>query len=501
MPAPPLRGEPEVASSAEDGQGARLSDAGIRAVFVGLVLAMLLAALDQNIVAVALPRIGADLHGMDMLSWVVSSYLIGSTVSTPLFGKLGDLFGRRRALSSAILIFVLGAAGCALAPSMPFLVASRTLQGIGGGAVIAVAQAAIADVVAPRERGRYQIYFSGVHVVASVAGPVVGGLLTEHLSWHWIFWLNLPLGLLALLVSRRALSRVPVPRERAPIDYPGALLLSGALVVLLAGMTRIGMGVPPFAPLQLLAYGAAIVLLYAFVRQERRAPEPLVPLSLFAIPTVRLSCFILFVGYMQLIALSVLVPMRSQMLLGAAAGVAALGLVPLTFGGPAGAYLAGRIMLRTGSTRPLQVTGAGLVAIGVLALGLPCRMPAWAEPVLLGVIGIGIGLQFPTSLVAIQNAVPARHVGIATATAVFARSLGAAVGVAVLSTTLLLCLGGAGRSGAAMMRELVARAATDPATLAMATAAFDTTFIVSAAIAATSFVASFFLPESALRAD
>lgn len=482
---------------------ARLSEGEIRAVFAGLLLAMLLAALDQNIVAVALPRIGADLHGMEMLAWVVSSYLIGSTVSTPLFGKLGDLAGRRKALSAAIVFFILGAVGCALAPSMPLLVASRALQGVGGGAVIAVAQAAIADVVSPRERGRYQIYFSGVHVVASVAGPVVGGLLTEHLSWHWIFWLNLPLGLLALLVSRRALGRIPAPAGRVVVDYPGAVLLSAGLVVLLAGITRIGMGVPPDDPSQLMAYAAALVLLCAFVWQERRAAEPLVPLALFALPTVRLSCFILFVAYMQLIALTVLVPMRSQMLLGAAAGEAALGLVPLTLGGPAGAYLAGRIMLRTGSTRPLQIWGAGAVAAGVLALGLPWLrwLPAAGQPLVLAFVGIGIGLQFPTSLVAIQNAVPSRHVGIATATAVFSRSLGAAVGIAVLSTTLLLSLGGEGGSGAALMRELVTRAGSDPSMLALATSAFENTFLVSAAIAGASFCASLFLPHSALRSS
>jgi EmrB/QacA subfamily drug resistance transporter len=479
---------------------ARLSEGEIRAVFVGLLLAMLLAALDQNIVAVALPRIGADLHGMEMLAWVVSSYLIGSTVSTPLFGKLGDLAGRRKALSAAIVFFILGAVGCALAPSMPLLVAFRALQGVGGGAVIAVAQAAIADVVSPRERGRYQIYFSGVHVVASVAGPVVGGLLTEHLSWHWIFWLNLPLGLLALLVSRRALGRIPVPAGRVVVDYAGALLLSAGLVVLLTGITRIGMGVPPLDPSQLVACAAAAVLLCAFVWQERRTAEPLVPLALFALPTVRLSCFILFVAYMQLIALTVLVPMRSQMLLGAAAGEAALGLVPLTLGGPAGAYLAGRIMLRTGSTRPLQIWGAGVAAAGVLALGLPW-LPAAGQPLVLAFIGIGIGLQFPTSLVAIQNAVPSRHVGIATATAVFSRSLGAAVGIAVLSTTLLLSLGREGRSGAVLMRELVAQAGGDPSMLALATTAFDNTFLVSAAIASASFCASLFLPHSALRSS
>jgi EmrB/QacA subfamily drug resistance transporter len=479
---------------------ARLSEGEIHAVFAGLLLAMLLAALDQNIVAVALPRIGADLHGMEMLAWVVSSYLIGSTVSTPLFGKLGDLAGRRKALSAAIVFFILGAVGCALAPSMPLLVASRALQGVGGGAVIAVAQAAIADVVSPRERGRYQIYFSGVHVVASVAGPVVGGLLTEHLSWHWIFWLNLPLGLLALLVSRRALGRIPVPAGRVIVDYAGAVLLSAGLVVLLTGITRIGMGVPPLDPSQLVAYAAAAVLLCAFVWQERRAAEPLVPLALFALPTVRLSCFMLFVAYMQLIALTVLVPMRSQMLLGAAAGEAALGLVPLTLGGPAGAYLAGRIMLRTGSTRLLQIWGAGAVAAGVLVLGLSW-LPAAGQPLVLAFVGVGIGMQFPTSLVAIQNAVPSRHVGIATATAVFSRSLGAAVGIAVLSTTLLLSLGREGRSGAVLMRELVAQAGSDPSMLALASTAFDNTFLVSAAIASASFCASLFLPHSALRSS
>jgi EmrB/QacA subfamily drug resistance transporter len=477
-----------------------LSEAEIRAVFAGLLLAMLLAALDQNIVAVALPSIGADLRGMDVLAWVVSSYLIGSAVATPLFGKLGDLAGRRKALSGAIAIFVLGAALCALAPSIWSLVAARALQGIGGGAVIAVAQAAIADVVAPRERGRYQIYFSGVHVVASVAGPVVGGLLTEHLSWHWIFWLNLPLGLLALLVARKTLARVPVPQGRVQVDLAGALLLTSALVALLVGITRVGMGVPLFAPLQVAAYIAALVLLGAFIRQERRAPDPLVPLSLFAHPTIRLSLFILFVGYLQLIALTVLVPMRSQMLFGAAAGSAALGLIPLTLGGPAGAWLAGRIMLRTGATRLLQTWGAGLVAAGVLALGLPHPQLPWFELLLLGVTGIGIGLQFPTSLVAIQNAAPPHQVGVATATAAFARSLGAAVGIAVLSSILLLSLGVQGGSGAAVLRELAAPGASDPALRAAADAAFSHTFRASAAIAACSFIASLFLPNLLLRA-
>ena len=471
-------------------------EAGIRAVFAGLMLAMLLAALDQNIVAVALPSIGADLQGFDMLAWVVSAYLIASAVATPVFGKLGDLVGRRTALSAAIVIFVLGAVACALATDMLSLIAARALQGVGGGAVIAVAQAAVADVVSPHERGRYQIYFSSVHMVASVAGPVVGGLLTEYLSWHWIFWLSVPLGLLALVISRRALARIAPSASvgGARIDVIGALLLPPGLVALLVAVTRVGMGVALFAPLQLGLYLAAVMLLGVFVWWELRAPEPLVPLSLFAIPTVRLSCFILFVGYMQLVAMTVLVPLRSQMVQGAPADQAALRLLPLTLAGPLGAYLAGRIMLRTARTRSMQAGGAGLVMAAMGGLGFA---HGHLELALLALAGFGIGMQFPTSLVAIQNAVPSRHIGIATATAAFSRSLGAAIGLAVLGAVLVALLGEQGGGGA--LRRLAGAPA--PQLLASARAAFDTVFLISAAIAGSSFIASLLLPQARLREE
>lgn len=483
--------------SSEAAPSARPGAAGTRSVVAGLMLAMLLAALDQNIVAVAMPRIGADLSGFDLLAWVVSAYLIASAVATPIFGKLGDLIGRRQALSIAIGLFTAGAVGCALAPGMLALVAARAVQGVGGGAIVALVQAAVADVVPPRERGRYQIYFSTVHMVASLAGPVVGGLLTEHLSWHWIFWLDVPLGLLALLVARRALARSARQRERSEvrIDYAGAVLLTGGLVALLVGVTRVGMGVSFSAPLQMVLYGAAALLLAAFFWWEQRAPEPLVPLSLFALPTVRLSCFILFVCYMQLVALTVLAPLRSQMVLGAAADAAALRLLPLTLAGPFGAWLAGRHMLRSARTRGLQAGGAGIVAAG---LGVMTCMPAWLEPALLALIGVGIGMQLPTSLVAIQNAVPAAQVGIATASAAFFRSLGAAIGLAVLGALLVALLAGGGAgSGAGAMRQLAAGAA--PALMAPAHAAFDVVFLACAASAATSFVAALFLPHTSLR--
>lgn len=440
----------------------RTGEARIRSIFAGLMLAMLLAALDQNIVAVALPSVSADLCGFDMLAWVMSVYLIASAVATPVFGKLGDLVGRRKALSAAIVIFVLGAVACALALDMLSLIAARVLQGVGGGAVIAVAQAAVADVVSPRDRGRYQIYFSSVHMVASVAGPVVGGLLTEYLSWHWIFWLSVPLGLLALVISWRTLARIapspsPSPSASASmasarIDVVGASLLTTGLAALLVAVTRIGMGVALLAPLQLGLYLAAVLLLGVFVWWELRVLEPLVPLSLFAIPTVRLSCFILFVGYMQLVAMMVLVPLRSQMVQGAPTDEAALRLLPLTLAGPLGAYLAGRIMLQTARTHSLQAGGAGLVMAALGGLGFA---HGHLELAMLAVAGFGIGMQFPTSLVAIQNAVPAHHMGIATATAAFSRSRGAAIGLAVLGAVLVALLGEQGGGGA--LRRLAGR--------------------------------------------
>lgn len=477
---------------------ARSGEVRIHAVLAGLMLAMLLAALDQNIVAVALPRIGADLRGFDLLAWVVSAYLIASAVATPLFGKLGDVFGRRQALSAAIVLFMLGAIGCALAPTMPTLVAARALQGAGGGAIIALVQAAIADVVPPRERGRYQIYFSTVHIVASVAGPVAGGLLTQHLSWHWIFWLDVPLGLLALLAARRSLAPRAAAALPVRIDYAGALLLTGGLLALLIGVTRIGMGAALTAPEQLALYGSALLLLGLFVWWEGRAPEPLVPLTLFALPTVRLSCYILFVCYMQLVAIGVLAPLRSQVALGAAVDEAALRLLPLSLAGPVGAWLAGRRMLRSGRTRGLQIGGAALVAAGLACFAYA---PAPLELALLGLIGLGIGMQMPTSLVAIQSAVSAHQVGIATASAAFCRSLGAAIGMAVLGALLVWLLGDSGSSGAGAMRQLAMASAPDPALLARAHGAFHWVFLASALIATTGLVAALRLPPIHLHAQ
>lgn len=265
----------------------------VRSIIVGVLLAILMGALDQTIISVALPVLSAELGGFAWLAWVVSGYLVAVAVVTPIYGKLGDLYGRRLMLSVSIGIFLVASVLCALSTSMAMLVAARVLQGVGGGGLISISQGIIADVISPRERGRYQGYVSGTYAVASVAGPLLGGVLTNYLSWRWVFWINIPLGLLAFFVSRRALAQLAPPRVERRIDYTGALLLSIGLTALLVGITRIGQGRAVLDPTNLALFGAALLVLLAFVWQQSRAPEPILPLYLFRIPTVVLCCGIL----------------------------------------------------------------------------------------------------------------------------------------------------------------------------------------------------------------
>jgi EmrB/QacA subfamily drug resistance transporter len=472
-----------------------LSHTEIRSVVIGLMLAIMLGAIEQTIVSVALPKMAAELQGFEQLSWVVSGYLVAMAVSTPIYGKLGDLYGRRATLSFAIGLFLLASVFCALAQSMPMLVFARVLQGLGGGGLISVAQAIIADVVSPRERGRYQAYISAAFAVASVSGPVAGGLLTEYLSWRWIFWINLPLGLAALIISRRALVRLAVPRVKRPIDYIGAVLLSIGLTAVLIGITRVGQGVPWLAPdnLRLFALGSAV--LAAFVWQEKRAVEPIIPFAIFRHRTIAVACVVLFVAMFQLIALSVLIPLQLQMTTGVRVDEAAYHLVPLTLAVPFGAFVSGRLMNRVGRYRPSQLTGATLVPVGVLAFAFTDVHSAAAGAAWMIVLGIGIGMQLPASMVAVQNTVPPQHMGIATATTSFFRSFGAAIGIAILTAILLATLRenapavAASLSGAEILSDLAggAFAGMGEAARAQLTTAvqgtFRTTFVVSGVVA------------------
>jgi len=404
-----------------------------------VMMTILLGALDQTIVSVALPSIARQLGGFDWMAWVISGYLIASTVVIPLYGKFGDLFGRRRVLGAAIVVFVLASIACALARSMPELVIARVLQGVGGGGLIALAQSVVADVVPLRDRGRYQGYISTVWVVASMLGPGVGGVLTEHLSWPWIFWINVPLGLFALVLVETSLRALPVRRGAARIDGWGALLLLAGLTALLIPITRVGQGGAWHDVDNLIGWALAALLLAGFARQQRRHPEPIVPLPLLANRVVVAGCGMLFVVFFVFIALSVLVPLRLQMVAGMNATEAALHLLPMTLAFPVAAFAGGRWLARSGRVRPPQQLGAVLVPLGLFASSL--LPPSGIGAALgLGLVGAGMGLQISTTLITVQQSVPRAMVGTVTGLTGFARLLGGAIGIAVLSTITLVLL-------------------------------------------------------------
>ncbi len=466
------------------------------------MLAILLGGLDQTIVAVALPRMAAELQGFSLIAWVVSGYLVASTVVTPIYGKLGDLFGRRMLLSVAIVVFLVASIGCAFAQSMPQLIVGRVVQGLGGGGLISISQTIIADVVPLRERGRYQGYISGVFAVASVAGPVVGGLLTHYLSWRWIFWINLPLGAAAFLVSRRALQHLPVAGIRRRIDYLGALLLMLGLTALLIPITRIGQGVAwndlPNAAL----FGGAIVVLAVCLWYENRTAEPMIPINLFRLPVVAACCGILFICFFQLVSISSLSPLRFQLVANVTADAAAWRLLPLTFMIPFGAFLSGRLMLKTARTKPQQLVGTACIPFGLLGLAFTSPTHATLTALLMTWVGLSIGVVMPSSLVAVQNVVPRAQIGVATAGTSFSRSLGGAIGVALLSAVLLSSLrtgetATSARPAGELAPRLSALSASSPDEV---NDAFRKLFIIAALVSACAFPLALTLPDRRLDA-
>jgi EmrB/QacA subfamily drug resistance transporter len=484
----------------------------IRSVMTGVILVILLGALEQTIVAVALPAIASQLRGFSLMAWVVSAYLVASTVVTPIYGKLSDIYGRRATLTSAIVIFLVASVGCALAQTMPQLIAWRVLQGIGGGGLISVAQATIADVVPLRERGRYQGYISGVWALASLGGPVIGGYLTNYLSWHWIFWINLPVGALALMVIRRSLRTLPAGHAQRNIDYIGAALLAVGLTALLIPITRLGQGMSLTEPVNLSLLAASVAVLLAFGWYENRIAEPIIPLVMFRNRTVAICCATLFLAFFNMISMSVLLPLQLQLTAGVAPDLAALRLLPMTLLVPCGAFIAGRLMTRTGRYKPLQLGGAIAATLSIVALAFTDPHQAWLMGIVMCVLGLGIGFQLPTGLVATQNAVPPAQVGLATALTAFSRMLGGAIGVAVLTSILIAFLrqalpDAAPLFGGEMLMDLFHSAnanasaldARDDALRAAASGAFRSLFIICATVAAISPVLMYGLREVELR--
>jgi len=414
----------------------RLTNRQLQLVFAGLMSGVLLAALDQTIVATALPTIVGDLGGLAHLSWVVTAYLLASTTSTPLYGKISDLYGRKTVFQAAIVIFLVGSALSGLAQSMGQLIAFRAVQGLGAGGLMALAIAIIGDVVSPRERGRYQGYIGAVFAVASVAGPLLGGFFVDHLTWRWAFYVNLPVGVAALLVTSVALD-LPFRRTGHTVDYLGAaLLVAGVTCVLLVtvwGGDRYEWGSPTI--LGLAAMGA--LLLGAFAVQEQRTSEPVLPPRLFRDPVFRVATAALFLIGVAMFGAIVFLPLFLQVVVGASATSSGLLLLPLMAGIVASSVVVGRVISRTGRYRWYPVAGTALMTI---AMGLLATMDANTSRTTaswyVAVLGVGLGTVMPVMILAVQNAVDQRDLGTATSAATFSRSMGGSFGLALFGAVL-----------------------------------------------------------------
>lgn len=482
-------------------------------VFSGVALAMLMAAMDQTVVATALPTMGADLGSLENLPWVVTAYMLASTATTPIYGKLSDLYGRKRILQIAIWLFLAGSLLCGLAQSMVQLIIFRGIQGLGGGGLMALAFTIIGDVVAPRERGRYQGYIGGVFALASVAGPLLGGIFTEALSWHWIFFINLPIGAAALVMTNRALGRLPTGIARPRIDYLGAALLMAAVTSLLFVISRGGTLVPWTSPAVLGLGTLGVALLAVFVWHERRVAEPILPLKLFRIPVFAVANPIVAISAMTLFAGIVFLPLHLQLVLGAGATASGLMLLPLVFGMTFGAVGGGRLIARSGRYKVFPIVGLGLAVAMYLVLGLVRPVagdPLWSTLVLVP-LGVGLGLVMPVMTVAVQNAVDRRDLGAATASVGFFRSLGGSAGVALFGAVLSWDV--ARRLSAAGLPDLDPRAVLEHGTAVLDTlpaaaqaaalhafaGAFETLFVLAAALGLVSLVLTLFLEELPLR--
>jgi EmrB/QacA subfamily drug resistance transporter len=401
------------------------------ATFSALVLVLLLASLDQTIVATALPIIVGEIGGLSHLSWIVTAYLLSSTVVVPLYGKLGDLYGRRTVLQAAILIFLAGSLLCGLAQNLPELIAFRFLQGLGGGGLIVTAIAVVGDIVAPRERGRYQGFFGGVFGLSTVLGPLLGGFIVDHLSWRWIFLINLPLGLLALVVINRTIRSRAVKGE-VTIDYAGAALLALALTAVVL-VSSLGTTLLTEAPVSLFAISLAGVLALAgFLYVETRVPDPLVPLSLFRIRAFVIGTSVGFIVGMALFGSITLLPVYFQVAKGLDPTSAGLHMTPMMVGVFVSSITSGQIISRIGRYKIFPVTGTALMTLALLLLStIETETPAGRAALYLLLLGLGLGMVMQILVMAVQNAVPYERLGVATSGTTLFRSIGGSVGAAL----------------------------------------------------------------------
>lgn len=479
-------------------------------VIAGALLTVVLAALDQNIVNTALPRIVGDLGGMEHLTWVVTAFMLTSTATTALYGKLSDVFGRRALLFVAIGIFLAGSFACGAAPSMTSLILFRAIQGVGAGGLFTLAQAVIGDVLPPAERPRYQGYYTGAFALASVAGPVLGGAITQFFSWRWVFYINLPVGLFALTAIAVALPR---QRDRKPhaVDWGGAALMTGGTAALLLLLAWGGNTISWLSPPALALAGLTVVMFGAFVWVEKRAADPIVRLGLFANVVYARGVVVGGMLVFAMMGVAVCLPLYFQLVLGMPPATAGMMLMPQVAGMVVTSILGGRAVARVGRPRLFMLAGIGTKGLALSSLALF----AWfgAPPVMflvsMATLGLGMGVAMPNVTALVQNAVPHRELGAATGAMGFVRSLGSALGVASSGVILAQALTGAferipGIDGAELAAHGVAAlAGYAPEQVAMIAdvyrAALTGCFLLSGAVMASALILAIGMPDDRLR--
>ena len=445
---PAREGRPEPSGAPGEGQGTaqNAADGGavvalthrqILLVFSGLMLGMFLAALDQTILGTALPTIVNSLHGLNHISWVITAYLLTSTISTPLYGKLSDQFGRKGLFQAAIVIFLVGSVLSGLSQNMVQLIVFRGVQGLGAGGLMALAMTIIADVVSPRDRGRYQGYVGATFALSSIAGPLLGGVFTDNLSWRWIFYVNVPIGIVALVVTSAVL-KLPFRRQSHTIDFLGAgLMLVGvtaALLVTVWGGVQYAWGSPTIIGLSVLA----VAFIGVFIWWEHKAVEPILPPSLFRIGIFRVSSSVSFLVAMIMYGAIIYLPLYLQLVDGVSAMVSGLLLIPMMLGLLATSILSGQVVTRTGHYKPFPIAGSALIMVGMYLLSRLTIDTSHLVMVLdIIVLGAGIGMTMQIMILATQNAVPPNQIGTGTAAVNFFRSLGGAFGTSLFGAVFI----------------------------------------------------------------
>jgi EmrB/QacA subfamily drug resistance transporter len=477
-----------------------------------LLLGMFLASLDQTIVSTALPTIVGDLGGASHLSWIVTAYLLALTVSTPLWGKLGDLYGRKSFFQAAIVIFLIGSALSGLSQSLSMLIAFRAIQGLGAGGLMVGAQAIIGDVVAPRDRGKYQGLFGATFGLATVVGPLLGGFLTQSVSWRWVFYINLPLGAIALVATALVLPG-HLGRVHQVIDYLGTVLLAAGVSALVL-LTSLGGTTYAWASAPIIILGVAgVTLLVAWVLVERRAAEPIMPLRLFANKVFSVSSVVGFVVGFALFGVITYLPVFLQVAKGADPTNSGLELLPLMAGLIVTSTLSGLLISKLGRYKVFPIAGTGVMTVGIYLMSTVGAGTSNAVLyVFMAITGIGLGGVMQVLVIVVQNAVDHRDIGVATAGASFFRSIGGSIGTAVFGAIFANLLGGRLAShlhGLAVPKGL--GATVSPAELshlspavhhgiaAAYSSTIDTVFLVAVPIGAVAFALTWLLPEIRMR--